>query len=166
MTSTDRVRGVLGAGTLVLALALGGCGMPGEPQAPSLELPVPVSDLGGARTGDVVTLAWTMPKYDTSKVALKPNEAVAVRVCRAEGPGACVTAGELNVLPGAKGSFTETLAGPLAGGAPRALSYFVELKNRRRRSAGMSNAVTVGAGLAPAAVEWRCIGRRRLARAR
>jgi hypothetical protein len=93
-----------------------------------------------------------MPKNDTSKVALKANEAVAVRVCRAEGAGVCVAAGELNVLPGAKGSFTETLSGPLAGGTPRALNYFVELKNKRGRSAGMSNAATVLAGLAPSAV--------------
>ena len=152
MTSTDRVGGVLGAAALAWLLALSGCGMPGEPQAPSLELPVPVNDLSAVRTGDGITLAWTMPKTDTSKLALKANQTVVVQVCKAEGSGACVTIGELGLTPGANGRFTETLPGALASGGPRALSYFVELKNKHGRSAGMSNAATVLAGQAPAAV--------------
>jgi len=39
-----------------------------------------------------------------------------------------------------------------AAGEPRALSYFVELKNHRGRSAGQSNAAVVLAGEAPAPV--------------
>ena len=95
MRSTLKLVVLLGAPLLVLA----GCGMPGEPKAPTLELPVPVTDLTAARTGDTVTLAWTMPKADTSKVPLKVNEPVPVRVCRAEGSGVCTNAGVLNLLP-------------------------------------------------------------------
>jgi len=73
--------------------------------------------------------------------------------CRKEGTGACATAGgDLLLAPGAEGAFSETLPPPLASGAPRLLSYFVELKNRNGRSAGLSNAAAVLAGEAPAPV--------------
>ena len=56
--------------------------MPGAPLPPSLNLPVPVTDLSAVRTGDQVALTWTMPKKTTDKVLLKGN--IAVRVCRNE----------------------------------------------------------------------------------
>ena len=133
------------------ALGLAGCGTPGAPQAPSLKLPDPVTDLSAERTGDHVTLTWTMPKKNTDKLLIKEN--VRARVCRKEGSGACVAAGaELSLGPGADGVFTETLPGALASGAPRTLTYFVELKNRKGRSAGLSNDTEVLAGEAPAPV--------------
>ena len=59
----------------------------------------------------------------------------------------------------------------LANGAPRPLSYFVELRNRNGRSAGLSNAAVVLAGEAPPPVSnltaelrkraWFCAGIRR-----
>jgi hypothetical protein len=99
-----------------------------------------------------VTLTWTMPKKNTDKLLLKGN--VAVRVCRKESTGGnCAVAGvELSFAPGAEGAFTETLPAALAAGAPRPLSYFVELRNRNGRSAGLSNAAVVLAGVAPAPV--------------
>lgn len=141
---------------IVAALAAGlvfaGCGMPGAPQPPSLNLPVPVSDLAAARAGNQVTLTWTMPKKNTDKLLLKNN--IAARVCRREGAaGACAAAGaELSLAPGAEGAFIETLPAVLASGAPRPLSYFVEIRNRNGRSAGLSNAAVVLAGVAPAPV--------------
>jgi hypothetical protein len=136
----------LGAGALVA-----GCGMPAAPQPPTLKLPQPVSDLNARRTGDEVVLAWTMPKRDTSQVALKGD--VNTRVCRREAAAAgCATVGTLQLAPGAHGTFRERLPAALASGAPRPLSYFVELINRRGRSAGLSKASTVAAGHAPAPV--------------
>ena len=136
------------------AAFLAGCGMPAAPQPPSLNLPRPVADLTAHRTGDEVNLAWTMPKRDTSKVTLKPNIAVAVRICRTESAtnSACATAGNLAFPPGARGTFTETLPTALTTGTPRPLRYFVELTNRKGRSAGLSNAATVLAGQAPAPI--------------
>ena len=64
----------------VSALFLAGCGMPGAPLPPSLNLPVPVTDLSAVRTGSQVALAWTMPTKTTDKVLLKGN--IAVQVCR------------------------------------------------------------------------------------
>jgi hypothetical protein len=146
---------------------LSGCGMEAAPQPPSLKLPNRVTDLSAVRAGNQVTLTWTMPKRDTDKVALKGP--VTVAVCRREENStqnwaqnsaqssaqnnACQPAGQLSVAPGAKGQFVEALPVALASGAPRGLVYFVELKNRRGRSAGLSNAAALMAGAAPAPVE-------------
>jgi hypothetical protein len=140
------------AAALAAGMALAGCGMPGAPQPPSLNLPEAAVDLAASRAGNQVALTWTLPKKNTDKLLLKGN--VTVRVCRKEGAGGnCVAAGgELQFVPGTVGSFTETLPTQLAAGAPRPLSYFVELKNHNGRSAGLSNAAIVLAGEAPAPV--------------
>jgi hypothetical protein len=133
------------------ALLATGCGLPGAPLPPSLKLPDPVADLAAARTGNQVSLTWTMPKKNTDKLLLKGN--VPVSVCRKEDPGTCAPAADnLMLAPGASGAFTETLPPALASGPPRPLAYFVELKNRNGRSAGLSNAAIVLAGEAPAPV--------------
>src|SRR4029077_3163281 len=41
--------------------ALCGCGSPGVPLPPSLDLPKPVTDLRAVRKGDKVYLMWTVP---------------------------------------------------------------------------------------------------------
>jgi hypothetical protein len=140
------------AAMLAAAWPLTGCGTQAAPQPPSLNLPVLVSDLAANRAGSQVTLTWTMPKKNTDKLLLKGS--VAVRVCRKESAGGnCASAGgELQFAPGAEGAFAETLPAALAAGAPRPLSYFVELRNRNGRSAGLSNAAVVLAGVAPAPV--------------
>jgi hypothetical protein len=131
--------------------SLAGCGTPGAPLPPSLNLPVAVSDLAASRTGNQIALTWTMPRRNTDKLLLK--EKVSVRVCRQTAASACETAGELLVAPATKGAFAETLPAPMAAGEPRALRYFVELKNAHGRSAGLSNAAMVLAGQAPAPIE-------------
>lgn len=145
-------RGRVAAAAIVAAgLALAGCGLPGAPQPPSLNLPNRVTDLSAVRTGNQVSLTWTMPKKNTDKLLLKAD--VQARVCRREtSAGACVTAGTAEFAPGADASYTETLPAALTVGAPRAVSYFVELQNRKGRSAGLSNDADVAAGAAPAAV--------------
>jgi len=136
---------------LALAAALSGCGFPATPQPPTLKLPAPVNDLSAVRSGDTVALSWTMPKEDTSKVALKGD--ISTRVCREPQASAqCTTVAHLSLAPGAKGVFTETLTAEPASGSPRPLRYFVELINERGRSAGLSNAAVVLAGQAPGAV--------------
>ena len=137
---------------LVAASALAGCGMPGAPLPPSLNLPIPVNDLSAVRTGSQVALSWTMPTKTTDKVLLKGN--ITVRVCRNETSVApCSVAAALQLAPGADATFTDTLPAPLASSQPRALTYFVELVNRKSRSAGLSNGAVVLAGEAPLAIE-------------
>jgi len=131
-----------------LAVGLAGCGTEAAPQPPSLNLPDRVTDLAATRTGNQVSLTWTMPKKNTDKLLLKGD--VNVRVCRKEDARPCEQPGSaLMLAPGAAGSFSENLPATLASGTPRTLSYFVELKNRNSRSAGLSNAAVVAAGEAP-----------------
>ncbi|MGA3081865.1 MAG: hypothetical protein ABSD44_10840 [Terracidiphilus sp.] len=151
MSTTHKIRLAPLAVGLVAGLSLAGCGTPGAPLPPSLNLPDPVTDLSATRAGSQVALTWTMPKKNTDKLLLKGN--IAVRVCRKEGEGPCDSAGPgLSFAPGAEGAFTDPLPAPLAAGTPRPLSYFVELRNRNGRSAGLSNAAQVLAGEAPAPV--------------
>jgi hypothetical protein len=140
------------AAGIVIGLALAGCGTPGAPLPPSLKLPDPVTNLAATRTGDQVFLTWTTPRKNTDKLLIKGN--IPVRVCRKEGSGACTPLRALlSFAPNSAGTFTETLSGVLSSGPPRSLTYFVELMNGKGRSAGLSNAATVLAGVAPAAVE-------------
>jgi hypothetical protein len=135
-----------------IVLAFAGCGMPGAPQPPSLHLPDRVGDLSAVRTGNQVALTWSMPKRDTDKVLLKGN--VTVRICRNESVAVgCSAAATFELVPDVDGAFTDTLPPVLAEGAPRVLTYFVELDNRKGRTAGLSNGAQVLAGQAPAAVD-------------
>ena len=139
------------AAALAAPFALAGCGMLAAPQPPSLHLPVPVSDLSAVRTGNQVALAWTMPMKDTEKVPLKGS--VTVHICRTETTAAnCSKVAAVQLAPGANSAFTDTLPPPLTEGAPRVVSYFVELDNNKGRSAGLSNGAQVLAGEAPSAI--------------
>ncbi|MGH9599148.1 MAG: hypothetical protein ACRD27_04755, partial [Terracidiphilus sp.] len=133
---------------MAAVLAIAGCGMPGAPLPPTLNLPDRVVDLAAVRAGNQVSLAWTMPKRNTDKMLLNGN--VHVRVCqRASSAAPCKTAGSLDLAPGANGAFTAPLPADLAAGSPRVLTWFVELNNDRGRSAGLSNPASVLAGQAP-----------------
>jgi hypothetical protein len=137
---------------VMLCAVLSSCGTPGAPQPPSLNLADAVTDLAAIRTGNQVALSWTMPKRNTDKTAIKAE--VATRICRREASGACDPVGtDVMVASGEAGSYTETFPGSLATGAARPVSYFVELRNRKGRSAGLSNAATVLAGEAPRRIE-------------
>jgi hypothetical protein len=129
-----------------------GCGMPGAPQPPSLNLPVPVSDLSAVRAGGQVALTFKLPRRTTDRVELKAP--ITARVCRSEtSSGPCNAIATLQFAPASDGSYTDTLPDALASGSPRPLNYFIELVNRRGRSAGPSNRAAVLAGQAPAAVD-------------
>lgn len=140
----------LAASLLVL---LPGCGTPGAPQPPSLNLPDQVGDLSATRAGNQVTLTWTMPKRNTDRTMIKGD--VPVRICRRESDAAACDAAAPDQMtaPGASGTYTERLPSELGDGAARPISYFVELRNAKGRSAGLSNAATVLAGAAPAPLE-------------
>ena len=146
-----RVCVVAGLMTAAVAAGMAGCGTPGAPQPPSLNLPEKVADLEARRTGMHVELAWTMPRRNTDKLLLKAP--VTVRVCRADAGASCMDAGTMQAEPGARTTWAEELPAAEAKGDARVLKYFVELKNRNGRSAGMSNAAAVVAGAPPRAVE-------------
>ncbi len=126
--------------------------MPGAPLPPSLNLPVPVADLTAVRAGNQVALTWTLPKKTTDKVVI--DVPITVRVCRNENdsPIQCNAITTLQFAPGSSGTFTDALPASLASGSPRPLMYFVELVNRKGRSAGLSNGAEILAGEAPPAI--------------
>ncbi|QNI31278.1 hypothetical protein H7849_19620 [Alloacidobacterium dinghuense] len=129
---------------------LAGCGMVAPPQPPSLHLPQPVTDLSAARIGSDVHLHWTMPKRATDRVLLKGDQAA--HVCRSVAGGACEPAGDAKYAPEAQADFTDHLPGALTSGPPQLITYTVELRNQRGRTAGPSNAAWSASGAAPAQV--------------
>ena len=132
-----------------LALLLAGCGQTGTPQAPSLQLPTPVSDLTADRVDDRVTLAWTMPRRTTDKLPLKGLQPV--QICRRTGDGACLTVGTVSYEIGKPASHDDTLPADLTGGSPQLLAYSVDVLSLHGRSAGASNIAYTAAGSAPPA---------------
>jgi len=154
--SRDRIGAALALVLCTGLMSMAGCGTPGAPQPPSLHMPERVTDLTAVRAGGSVTLHWTMPRKTTDHLLIKSQ--VPVGVCwREAAAGECHAAGQAKLDPGvevgADGKFHEALPVELSAGSPRAVSYFVELKSPKGRSAGLSNPAVVVAGTAPAPVE-------------
>ncbi|HYG97619.1 MAG TPA: hypothetical protein VD837_00700 [Terriglobales bacterium] len=136
---------------------LAGCGAPGAPQPPSLELPLVVQDLSATRKGDKVTLAWTMPTQTTDGQNIRHNRLGPVQVCRAVGEFPmryCMQfAGQIppEQIPDHKHGdkaqrliFTDTLAPQVQQEhSTEFVTYAVSTLNWRGRSAGLSNQVRV-----------------------
>ena len=144
----------------LLVIGLSGCASPGPPHAPSLQLPAPVKNLTAERTGDVVTLHFTVPQRTTDNVAIKAAS-LGVHVCRAVDQKPCVALTSVAAIVPVKDpqgeAFNMTVRDPLpagltAVGGGALLSYTVELLNARGRGAGSSNVAFAPAGPAPAQV--------------
>ncbi len=129
-------------------LFLAGCGMVAPPQAPSLYLPQPVTDLTASRVGNSVHLHWTMPKRTTDRILLKGDQKA--YICRSVASGPCEPAGDAKFAPEAPAAFTDTLPVGLTSGQPQLITYTVELLNRNGRTAGPSNPAWSASGTAPA----------------
>ncbi len=135
-----------------------GCGTPGAPLPPSLRLAEPVADLAAVRTGGAVTLSWTNPQKTTDGVRIASFQAeMEADLCRVEGATAalaadCAPVKKLSVKPGSATTVTDALPPELTTGSVRALRYGVVLRNRRGRTAGVSNVAVSAAGVAPQAV--------------
>jgi hypothetical protein len=132
-----------------------GCGSPGVPLPPSLEVARPVSDLRATRKGNRVTLTWSPPTQTTEQRNLK--RAQTVEICR--GFAAMKQCG----VPVAKIPFPkpavkqtqraqqETYTDELPANPSEAsqaianIYYGVSIVNSYRRSAGLSNQAQVPA---------------------
>lgn len=68
------------AGLLLASLL--GCGTPGVPLPPSLDLPQPVQDLRATRKGETVTLVWTVPRQTSDRSNIRLRRLGPSRVCR------------------------------------------------------------------------------------
>jgi hypothetical protein len=135
---------------LLVARTMIGCGTPGAPLPPSLNLPTPVLNLSAIRIGNSVRLAWSMPTRTTDKVVLR--HPVTVQVCRAVESGPCADIASLTLKPGGAGEYADALPANLTQGPGRLLRYEVALRNHVGKSAGPSNAAYSAAGTSPAAL--------------
>ncbi len=149
-----RILGTLtGWSTASLLLVAMGCGTPGAPQPPSLQLPKPVNDLSAERKGTRVALTWTPPTQTTDKQNLR--RLGPTHVCRAYNEFPMVqcrevvkelTVGELTSQGSAGRNpkvLYEDVVSPEQMGANRFVAYAVEVYNDRGRTAGLSNQVRI-----------------------
>lgn len=144
-------------GILLAVGAWAGCGAPGAPQPPSLELPRTVQDVAASRKGDKVTLAWTVPTQTTDGQNIRRGKLGPAQVCRAVGEfpmrycmqlAGEIPAGQVPLAkPGDKAQrlvFTDTLPPQVQQEHPTEFAtYAVLMVNWRGRSAGLSNQVRV-----------------------
>jgi hypothetical protein len=131
---------------LLVSAFLLGCGTPGAPQPPSLNLPKPVSDLQAVRKGDTVHLRWTVPTETTDGQGVKSFGTT--RICRGyatNAPGSCTDlVAEVPTVAGSRGD--QQASDPISkyiDGNRDFLTYTVRINNSRNKNAGLSNAVTV-----------------------
>ena len=143
--------------------ALVGCGVPGVPKPPSLDLPEPVADLRAVRKGDRVYLDWTVPAETTDRLAVR--RLGPTRICRSldaamsecGNPVGEVVAAQLagagspqtkSVKPAVKvqANYIDSLPGRLLVENPGTqISYAISVLNGNGRSAGLSNVARVPA---------------------
>jgi predicted small lipoprotein YifL len=147
----------LKSGLCLLALVtLAGCGSPGVPLPPSLELARPVSDLRAVRKGNTVYLTWSAPQATTDRHNIQhpgPTE-----VCRAVGTimhDCGVSVGQIpfakppaptKAVPKPQLTYSDRLPANLPADNQTAnVVYAVRVLNSYGRSAGFSNLVEVPA---------------------
>jgi hypothetical protein len=146
----------LAACILLIGISMTGCGTPGAPQLPSLQLARPVDDLTASRKGNKVQLDWTLPRKNVDRTLVKniPQSLI----CRHDGTalmsGCTMVATVPNPKleekhkgeesPAVRMKYVDTL--PLALGEQNPagfVRYAVEILNSRERSAGLSNQVLI-----------------------
>ena len=120
------------------------CGTPGAPQPPSLNLAKPVSDLRATRTGNEVTLTWTVPTQTTDGAKFRHRGLS--RICRAVNRDSI---NQCTPITSVQTSATEKTASygseipSQTSGVNDYATYAVEVLNDRGRSAGLSNQLKV-----------------------
>ena len=131
-------------------LALAGCGTPGAPLPPSLQLPRPVDDLAAQRKGNRVILSWTPPAQTTDRQNIR-HEGV-TRICRSSGrlPVERCTTIDAELSPQQVAQLTVksqkpkvVFEQPIPEDPSDFANFAVEVANERGRSAGLSNQVAV-----------------------
>ncbi|HEV2730601.1 MAG TPA: hypothetical protein VGV15_11275 [Terriglobales bacterium] len=143
--------------SLLGAALLAGCGTPGAPLPPSLELPKAVTDLRAARKGDKVYLAWTLPTQTTERQTIR--HLGPTRICRSlqtamkdcasvvgQKPPAPLSRSASPTVPKAQAEYTDSLPQDFQQQNPTGqVTYAVLVLNESGRSAGLSNQVQIPA---------------------
>ena len=122
------------------------CATINPPQPPSLDLPQPPSDLQAVRTGERVTLTWTIPTATTDRQTIRVVGRTLI--CRSTQSQVTECGTQVGELPPrstspdqkTKAAFTDTLPAGIESDTPSAVAtYAVKILNREGRSAGFSN---------------------------
>lgn len=136
----------------LLAFAAG-CGTPGAPQPPSLDLARPVENLAASRKGNRVILDWAQPRQTTDRQNIRRPGTT--RICRAINqfpiercvesvvdlnPQQVADASTKNAQPHVV--FIDSLPANVTAANAYA-TYAIEVLNQRGRSAGLSNQIRV-----------------------
>jgi len=132
----------------LFSLALCDCGTPGVPQPPSLNLAKPVADLQATRTGNQVTLTWTVPTQTTDGAIFR--HVGQTLICRAIDQPTMKGCASIAQLATPTTSTTESFKSDLptdTSGPNDYVMYAVEVLNARGRSGGISNVVGVPAAV-------------------
>ncbi|MGO9169470.1 MAG: fibronectin type III domain-containing protein, partial [Candidatus Sulfotelmatobacter sp.] len=137
-------------------VGLSGCASIGPPEAPSLELPKPPTDLHAARKGDRVTLTWSIPARTTARQSVRYLGKT--DICRSFGgdlkqcetrvgeaaPPADFEKARRSAVKKLTGTFTDALPAAMEREQPTGFAtYAVEVLNAAGRGAGISNQVRV-----------------------
>lgn len=135
--------------SLTSLLFVAGCGTPGAPLPPSLNVPKPVEDLRAVRRGDKVYLTWTAPNETTDGEGIRWQGKVLVcRALQTPSTASCRDqAGELalaqSLAPGERRqTFIDDISA-LVNGRQDFLTYNVIAASNRGRAAGPSNPVAI-----------------------
>ena len=145
-------------GSFLIIATLSGCGTPGAPQLPSLQLARPVDDLTATRKGSRVELDWTLPRKNTDRTLVK--QMPATRICRHEGTGlmsTCTLVAEVpppipqaqskqkgQEEPAVRMQYVDSLPPQFGQENPAGfVTYAVEEMNTHGRSGGLSNQVPI-----------------------
>ncbi len=134
-------------------LCLTGCGTPGAPQPPSLNIPKPVHDLQATRKGGVITLAWTTPTETTDGALVRRTGKIFIRrgfvTSESAAPVATSPLRELPLTPALKEgqpattTFNDSLANIQPPPTANFAVYVVQAANGSGKASGSSNSVFV-----------------------
>ncbi|HEY2393213.1 MAG TPA: fibronectin type III domain-containing protein [Candidatus Angelobacter sp.] len=135
-----------------LAISLAGCGVPGAPMPPSLDIPKFVGDLKAVRKGDTVTLTWTMPTETTDAGLIRKPGKMLVQRALSSGRGADLkfqTISELDLEPplkkerGEQVTAKDILSDSLRSGTDEFAVYTVLAQGHNGKSYGLPNRVSI-----------------------
>lgn len=142
---TQIARRLCASASISLIALLSGCGTPGAPQPPSLNLAKPVDNLKAVRIDNQVVLTWTPPSVTTDGAAFRHSGPT--KICQVQNHAPidqCVAVGTVNPPLNAKtATAKEQIIAP--GGPGAYVTYAIEVDNDRGRAAGLSNQVEVPA---------------------
>ena len=133
---------------LVLVTLLAGCGVPGEPLPPLLEIPAAVTDLNAVQVGTQVELSWTPPRLTTEGTRVRELDRIEIYGAflppGAPSPSFPVQAQQLKTFRGDSAQQqTNYQVALTAANLGQTASFAVKAINNKGRDAGFSSTVSV-----------------------